>query len=460
MKIDYSNIVQMQKSFFFTGKTLQFTYRRDTLQKLKNAILSNQKAIINALSSDFKRPDVEIYTSELCIVLNEIEDNLKNLKKWIRPHSHKTPLINQPGSTWQLPYPFGSVLIVGPWNYPFGLIMRPLVNAISAGNCVILKPSEFTPATAECIQSMISDSFLPELVTVVPGNPEITSRLISSNIDYLFFIGSTRTGQIVMNQCAEHLIPVTLELGGKNPCIVCPDCNLKTAARRITWGKFFNAGQTCVAPDFVLIPRTKHREFIIYLKKSIQSMYGCDPLRSPDYARIINDSHFDRLQKLIRCGQVVTGGKCIRKQKYISPTVMTNVKWNSPLMQEEIFGPILPVIIYDSFDEIINYLNTHPSPLAIYCFSNDSYLRKRIEQETKSGNICYNGTLHLMIARGLPFGGTGYSGMGRYGGKAGFDQFSYIRCIMKKYSALEFPLLYPPYRFSWELISSLRRLLF
>ncbi len=460
MKIDYNNIVQMQKTFFLTGKTLQFTYRRDVLQKLKNVILSNQNTIIHALSSDFKRPLIEIYTSELCTVLNEIEDNLKNLKNWIRPHFHRIPLINQPASAWQFPYPFGSVLIVGPWNYPFGLIMRPLVNAISAGNCVILKPSEFTPATAECIHSILSDSFLPEQVSVVPGNPEITSKLISSNIDYLFFIGSTRTGHIVMKQCAEHLIPVTLELGGKNPCIVSADCNLKTAARRIAWGKFFNAGQTCVAPDFVLIPRTQNREFINCLNLFIQNMFGSDPLKSPDYARIINDSHFDRLQKLIRCGQVVTGGKCIRKQKYIAPTVMTNVKWDSPLMQEEIFGPILPVITYDSLDEIINYLNTHPSPLAIYCFTNSNYLQKRIEQETKSGNICYNGTLHLMVARGLPFGGIGCSGMGKYGGKAGFNQFSYIRSIMRKSSVFEFRLLYPPYRLSWKAISIMRRLLF
>jgi aldehyde dehydrogenase (NAD+) len=382
------------------------------------------------------------------------------LKKWARPRQYHPFMINRPAQCHSSHAPYGSALIIGPWNYPAALVLLPLVHAIAAGNCSILKPSEHAPVTSRCIRTIMERGFDPAYLSVVEGGPDVVNELIDAKPDFIFFTGGKNTGSIIMAQAARAIIPLALELGGKNPCIIDAAFDLKVAARRIVWGKFFNAGQSCMAPDYCLIPKNRAVQFSQYLQQEITVQFGTDPARSPDYGRIVNRFHFDRLNRLLKGGRIIHGGIASARDLYISPTVIDGVDWDSPVMTEEIFGPILPILHFDHPQSVPGIVNRTPHPLAVYCFSDDPVFRLSISNGIQTGNICFNGTLHLTLATGLPFGGVGKSGMGRYHGQAGFEQFSYMRSVMEKSGRFEFTAMYPPYLVPVRLLAWLRKLLF
>jgi acyl-CoA reductase-like NAD-dependent aldehyde dehydrogenase len=452
-------IVAAQQRFFVQGTTLPLAFRRKALINLKQIVLKEQRHILDAIIADCAKPRLEAFTSEIATVLWEIDLALKQLGAWATPATSGNALVNFPSRVRSAAHPYGSVLIAGPWNYPFGLLATPLVSALSAGNCAILKPSEHAPSTTRCIAEIIAKYFDPAHLTVSEGGPVEMRALIGSGIDFIFFTGSTSGGRSVMLEAAQHLIPLTLELGGKNPCIVDRDIPLAVTARRIAWGKFFNAGQTCTAPDYCLVQRDIAHALERALVAAIRSFFGNDPSKSPDYGRIATPVHFKRLTKLFAHETITYGGSIQEHDRYIEPTIVYNPQWESPIMQDEIFGPILPIIPFTMLDEALGCIRRLPSPIAVYCFSKSKEFLSRVERNTRSGNICFNGTLHLMLAKGLPFGGIGPSGMGRYHGKAGFDQFSYQRSIVEKPLRLECALLYPPYRVAVSFLSKLRKVL-
>jgi aldehyde dehydrogenase (NAD+) len=344
--------------------------------------------------------------------------------------------------------PFGVVLILGPWNYPLQLLVSPLVSAIAAGNCVALKPSELAPRTAEAIARLIRDCFEERLVTVVNGGPDVAEALLRQRFDKIFFTGSTRVGRLVMEAAAKHLTPVTLELGGKCPAIVCADASLALAARRIAWGKFLNAGQTCVAPDFVLVAREARDPFLAAMRKVLPEFYGDDAARSEDYGRIVNRAHFERLVSYLQDGKAVHGGRHDAKDLFIAPTILANVSPDAAVMQEEIFGPILPVLEFDKLDHALALLRGRPTPLALYVFTRDRATEARVLAEARSGGACVNDVVSHMIGPGLPFGGLGASGMGAYRGRAGFEAFSHQRAVLRRATWPDLPFRYPPQKLS------------
>ena len=369
------------------------------------------------------------------------------------PQRRRLPPLAWPGKGCVLREPLGVALIIGPWNYPFQLLLSPLLAAIAAGNCAVLKPSEFSPHTARVISKLIADTFPSEHITVVEGDRKTAEALLLEKFDTIFFTGSTSVGKAVMASAARHLTPVTLELGGKCPAIVCSDAPLEVAARRIAWGKFMNAGQTCVAPDFVLAERQVIEPLVEALRNVIREFYGENPQASPDYGRIVNRRHFDRL---IGCA-----GSCEHEAEdlYIAPTILPNVSWADPVMQEEIFGPILPVIPFDSMDEVLGMLIDRPAPLALYLFTNDRAIQNRVLSGTRSGGVCINDTVVHMVGHDLPFGGVGESGMGKCHGKAGFECFSHERTIVRRSTSFDFRFRYPPPKLSLEKLKKACRFL-
>jgi aldehyde dehydrogenase (NAD+) len=350
-----------------------------------------------------------------------------------------------PASAWVQPEPLGVALIIGPWNYPFQLLLSPLVGAIAAGNCAILKPSEHAPHTAGLVADLIRSVFDSNYVAVVEGDAEVSQQLLAEKFDHIFFTGGTEIGRIVMQAAAKNLTPVTLELGGKSPCIVDRTTRLDYAAKRIAWGKFINAGQTCIAPDYLLVDRTVKVEFMTHLLKAIQDLYGDDPAASPDFARIINQRQLTRLKSLLNSGKVVLGGDVNEADRYISPTVLDEVTWTDLVMESEIFGPILPVLTYDRLDEAIDQINARPKPLALYVFSEDKAVQDRVLRSTSSGGVCINDTVMQVSLSSLPFGGVGDSGMGSYHGRASFDTFSHYRSVLKRSMKFELNWRYAPY---------------
>ena len=360
----------------------------------------------------------------------------------------RTPGFGAPARGWVQPEPFGVALILGPWNYPLQLLLTPLASAIAAGNGVVLKPSELAPHTAEAIAELIRNNFADEFVAVVNGGAEVAEALLRERFDTIFFTGSTRVGQAVMTAAARHLTPVSLELGGKCPTLVCADAPVELAARRIAWGKFLNAGQTCVAPDFVLVDRRVREPFVAALQKSLREFYGTDPQRSEDYGRIVNARHFERLTNYLRDGRVVHGGETDAPDLFIAPTILTEVSPNAPVMQEEIFGPILPVLEFDRLDDVLTALRERPTPLALYLFTRDRATEARVLAEARSGGVCVNDVVSHMIGTGLPFGGLGASGMGAYHGRAGFDAFTHQRAVLRRSVRFDTPFRYPPPKLS------------
>jgi len=450
-QLEVNNLVRQQRNFFSTNQTKDVSFRIEKLKLLKNTILENKEAILNALKSDLNKPRFESYVTEL-LVVKEIDYAIKHIKSWTKPQRVATPLEQFPSSALIYPEPRGIVLIVSPWNYPFNLMISPLVGAIAAGNCAILKPSEIALHTSHLLADIFKKNFDTAYIAVVEGDVETSQQLLKEKFDRIFFTGSTAVGKIIMEAAAKHLTPVTLELGGKTPCIVDADVHIERAARRIAWGKFINAGQTCVAPDYLLLDRTIKKDFLDSIKKCIQEFYGDDPAKSPDYARIINKRHFNRLAAFLNDGKIIAGGQTDVENNYIAPTVMDNVSLNAPVMQEEIFGPILPVIEYNDLTEAISIVNERPKPLALYFFSKNKNHQERVLRETSSGGVCINDTvMHLGVPE-LPFGGVGDSGMGSYHGKASFDIFSHQKSVLKNSFLMDIKLRYAPYEGKLNLI--------
>ncbi|MEG4500243.1 aldehyde dehydrogenase [Microcoleus sp. F10-C6] len=448
-----SDIIQQQRQFFATGKTKDVDFRIEQLKKLKSAIELNQSRIVDAVKADLGRPEFEAYLEIASIA--EVNYALKNLKSWVKPRKVPASIDQFPASARIYPEPLGVALIIGPWNYPFQLMISPLVGAIAAGNCAFLKPSEIASHTSEVIADMISKTFDPVYVAAVEGGVEISQQLLAEKFDHIFFTGGTKIGRIVMEAAAKNLTPVTLELGGKSPCIVDSDIQVEYTAKRIAWGKFLNAGQTCIAPDYLLVDRKVKPDLMAAIKTTIQEFYGDDPQKSPDYSRIINQRQLERLSAFIKDGEIVVGGQVKPEDRYIAPTVLDKVYWDSPVMQDEIFGPILPVLEYDNFGEAIAQINARPKPLALYLFSKNKEKQQRVLQETSSGGVCINDTVMQVGVTDLPFGGVGDSGIGTYHGKASFDTFSHYKSVLQKSFLLDLKWRYAPYKGKLDLIKKI-----
>ena len=445
MPQNIASIVKRQREFFAAGNTKPVPFRLAALASLAAAIRGSEGAIMDALAADMKKSRFEAYLAEIGAALDSIAQFRDNLKAWAAPRRVPSPFHSFPAASRVQPQPRGVALIIGPWNYPFVLVLDPLVAAIGAGNCAVLKPSEFAPHTAAVTAALVRDTFDPGFVTVVQGDARVAEELVAERFDHIFYSGGSAVGRLVMKAAAKHLTPVTLELGGKSPCVVEPDADLRLAARRIAWGKFFNAGQTCVAPDYLLAHRGIAKELLERLADAVLGFYGDDPRKSPDYPRIVDRRHFERVRALIASGKPFIGGIADEADCYIAPTILTGVPPDSPVMREEIFGPVLPVLEYGDLDEALAFVNGREKPLALYFFSSSAKSVERARNETSSGGLCVNDTMMQIGNRHLPFGGVGESGIGAYHGKAGFDTFSHLRAEMVRGAWLDVPLRYPPY---------------
>jgi aldehyde dehydrogenase (NAD+) len=444
----FAETIHKQRDFFHTSQTKEVSFRIQQLKTLKQAIIENEAAIFNALKADLNKPVVESFNAEILLVIKEIEYAIKNIKNWTKPKKAEVPWQFFPASAKIYPEPLGVVLILGAWNYPFQLVVAPLIGAIAAGNCAIIKPSEIASHTSNLVAEIFEKYFDKSYLAAIEGGVETSQTLLAEKFDHIFFTGGAAVGKIVMQAAAKQLTPVTLELGGKSPCIVDSNVDLKIAARRITWGKFFNAGQTCLAPDYLLVDKKIKDNLLNEIKKCLQEFYGENPAKSPDYARIINQKQFDRLVnylKYLKNGKIIIGGETTSEERYIAPTIIDSVSWEDAIMQEEIFGPILPVIEFTDIAEAINIINSQPKPLALYLFSQNQNLQKQVISETSFGGGCINHTIIHYAVPSLPFGGIGNSGIGSYHGKASFDTFSHYKSVLKKPFLLDVKVLYPPY---------------
>lgn len=440
------DLVQKQRTFFLTGTTLDINYRIHALKKLQQALQTHQDAINQALQSDLGKSAFEGYMCEIGLVLSEITYMLKHTRKFAKEKTVRTPLAQFHSRSFRKPSPYGVTLIMSPWNYPLLLSIDPLVDAIAAGNTAIIKPSAYSPATSEMVKSIIEECFDPEYVAVVTGGREENTCLLNEHFDYIFFTGSQSVGKEVMKHAAMHLTPVTLELGGKSPCIVEKSANLKLAAKRIVFGKFLNCGQTCVAPDYIYCDKEIKNELIVEIKKQIRKQFGDMPLNNPDYGKIISDKHFDRICNLIEQPKVVHGGKHNAETLQIEPTVMDSVTFEDSIMQQEIFGPVLPVLTYETLDEAIAKINSMAHPLALYIFTNDKACAKKAISHCGFGGGCINDVVIHLATSEMGFGGFGESGMGSYHGKDGFDTFSHYKSIVDKKTWIDLPMRYQPYK--------------
>lgn len=438
--------VEKQRLFFNTHKTKDIDFRISQLKTLKKAILAYEERLYDALWKDLHKSKFEAFVTEIGLVLTEIGEHIRHLRKWAKPERVFTNQMIHFWSTSRIyKEPFGLILVIAPWNYPFQLLINPLVGAISAGNCVTLKASEYTPTVAEVMGRMITEFFPPEYITLFGGGREANHALLSQEWDYIFFTGSPLVGKIVLEAAAKKLTPVSLELGGKSPCIVDRDANLKVAASRIVWGKYINAGQTCIAPDYLFVHQSVKMELMELMKQKIKEYFGENPKSSPDYVHIATVSKTARLAEFLKGAHLVTGGEIDLEARYISPTIIDAVKPSDPVMQEEIFGPILPVMEFLKLSEVTNYINTHPKPLALYYFSDSKVNQTEMIRTTSSGGGCINEVLMHVANDRLPFGGVGNSGIGHYHGKFSFEVFSHSRSIMKKANFIDIPMRYAPY---------------
>jgi aldehyde dehydrogenase (NAD+) len=442
--MDFATVVQRHRSFFQSGATRPLKFRRAQLEQLLAALDQNEAALLAALHADLRKSPDQAYATEMALVQAEIRCALRNLCRWAAPQRGRTPWFVAPAKGWVQPEPFGVALIFSPWNYPLQLLFAPLVSAIAAGNCAVLKPSEIAPHTAEAVAKLIRENFAEEFISIAPGGVDVAEALLRERFDKIFFTGGTQAGRAVMAAAARHLTPVTLELGGKCPAIVCADAPIELAARRIAWGKFMNAGQTCVAPDFVLVERSVRDAFVAALQKSLREFYGADPSQSKDYGRIVNKRHFDRLVNYLRDGKVIYGGTHDAKDLFIAPTILTDVSMESAVMQEEIFGPLLPVLEFAKLDDALALLRPRTTPLALYVFTRDRGVEARVLAETRSGGACVNDVVFQMVGTGLPFGGLGESGMGAYHGRVGFEAFTHQRAVLRRALWVDPPFRYPP----------------
>ncbi|MEY8353895.1 aldehyde dehydrogenase [Lachnospiraceae bacterium 54-53] len=446
----YQELIKKQRQFFYTDQTKSYEFRINQLEKLEKAIRQYESALYDAFDKDLRKSRFEVYSTEIGFVLSSIRGVKKRLKGWMKPKRVGNPLFLAGSKSYIINEPYGVMLIIGPYNYPFQLTMEPLVGAIAAGNTAVIKPSELTPHVSGVIREMIEKTFGEEYVCVVEGEVEETTRLLEQRFDYIFFTGSPRVGKIVMEAAAENLTPVTLELGGKSPAIVTGDANAAEAAVKIVWGKFLNTGQTCVAPDYVLADERIKSLLLAEMKKAVRSFYGEDPLQSRDYGRMATVSHWKRVDRLLKAsaGHVVIGGESEESEKYISPTILDDVAWEDRMMQEEIFGPVLPVISYAARDfekDVIDAVRNREKPLALYLFTRDPEIRKRVIKSLSFGGGVINDTILHLSNTNLPFGGVGNSGIGSYHGIHGFQAFSHRKSVIEKSELIKLNMLYPPY---------------
>lgn len=439
------NIISDQRAFFNTQLTKNIEFRKEQLTKLYNIVSSNEKQILDALYSDFKKSTFEGYATEIGLVLSEIKYHIKNLKKWHSPVRKKGNLLDFYSSATLIAEPYGQVLIIAPWNYPFQLAITPLIGAISAGNTAIIKPSEIAPATFKIITKIISETFPENYIYCAEGGRAVAEELLRLKFNFIFFTGSENVGRKVMQAAALNLCPICLELGGKSPCIIDKTANIDLSCKRIVWGKFLNAGQTCVAPDYILVDKHISNEVKICLKKYIQVFYGSNPYNSKDFARIINDNHYQRIKSLINPEKVYFGGELNENERYIAPTILENIDFKDKIMQEEIFGPVLPIIEYSDPEEFIEILKNGNVPLSLYVFSKNKGFINKMLSEIEAGNVNVNDTVMQFANKNIPFGGKGNSGMGSYHGKQSFDCFSHFKAVNKKTILFDLPFRYPPY---------------
>ena len=455
----YQEILQQQKTFFNSHQTKDVSFIISSLKQLKTEILKQETAVSDAIYKDFKKPIFETYVTEISVVLQDIDYAIKHIKSWSKPQRVSPALLNFPSSEFIYNEPYGNVLIISPWNYPFQLAFAPLVNAIACGNTVVLKPSELTPNTSSIVSKIIAKVFKPEHATVTEGAVETATALLNLKWDYIFFTGSVKVGKIVAKAGAPHLTPMTLELGGKNPCIIDETANIKLTAKRIIWGKFLNAGQTCIAPDYILIHHSKKEAFYSALKDEITIAYGENPEQSEDYTRIVNEANFKRLNSFLTNETIVIGGQTNPGDNYLAPTVLDESNLNSEVMKDEIFGPILPVISYTTFEDLKTTLNNYAKPLALYAFTNNNAFKTRILKEFSFGGGVINDTIIQFTNHKLPFGGVGESGIGAYHGKYSFQTFSHQKSIVKKGNWLDLPFRYAPYTAKLKTIKKLLKFL-
>ncbi|UTI42377.1 aldehyde dehydrogenase [Niallia sp. RD1] len=434
------------KSFFSTQATLPLAFRIEQLEKLRNAIVEKEQILLKALQKDLGKHPFESYASEIGFVLQSIRHTIKHLKKWMKPKKVRSTWSLFPSKGEILNEPYGTVLIIGPFNYPFQLLIEPLIGAIAAGNCAILKPSELVPTVSAVVTEMINTTFEPAYISSVEGGVETNQALIHANFDYIFFTGSTKVGKIVMEAAAQHLTPVTLELGGKSPVIIDETANLTIAAKRIIWSKTLNAGQTCVAPDYIMVHESVKESFIVEMKKTLVNYFGETIEDKEDFGRIVSERHFLRLREMLEVDRkaILFGGKSNRDTRFIEPTIL-DATWDSATMQEEIFGPILPILTYKELEKAIESIRKLDKPLALYLFTNNKETETKVLRAISSGGVCINDVLTHIVPPNLPFGGVGASGMGAYHGEYSFTTFSHQKSILRKSTRVDIPILYPPY---------------
>ena len=452
----FSEILEKQRAFFTTGATKDLAFRIELLKNLERWVSRHDEDIMAALKTDLNRAPFEAYATEVGTTLDEVRYTLRHIRCWNRPKRVLSNIKNFPSCGKIYPEPYGVALIMSPWNYPFLLTVTPIIAAVAAGNCAMVKPSAYSPASSSLVAKMCAEVFDPEHIAVIEGGREANKALLDERYDLIFFTGSTTVGKTVMQAAANHLTPVILELGGKSPCVVDETANLKIAAKRIVWGKFVNAGQTCVAPDYILAHQSIKEKLLHEMQTAIRAMYGARPHENPNFPKIINEKHFHRLLGLMAGEKIVMGGASNPATLQIEPTLLDEVKWDAPVMSEEIFGPIMPVLTYSSLESVVKMINDRPKPLAAYLFTAKKKTERYFLGNVSFGGGCINDTIvHLSVPR-LPFGGVGASGMGSYHGKAGFDAFTHYRSVLHKSKYIDIPTRYPPYTdFAMKMIKKL-----
>lgn len=456
---DINLIFKNQKEFFESGKTINVDYRIKNLKKLNDIIKKNEDKILNELKKDLGKSNFEGYVTEVGILYDDINFHIKNVKKWSSEEKRKSPIVYYPSKSYIYKEPYGVTLIIGPFNYPFQLVIAPLIGAISAGNTAIIKPSENSRNIALLLEKLINENFPEGYLRVVNplGGKETVSLLLDKPFDYIFFTGSVRVGKLVMQKAAQHLTPVTLELGGKSPCIVDSDAKLKLAAKRIVWGKFLNAGQTCVAPDYLCVHKSVKDELLKLIINEIRVQFGENVRNSEDYPRIVNKSSLERLSGYLNDGKIYYGGNIDEDNLYMEPTLIIKPDLNSPLMSDEIFGPILPILVYEDLDNVIKFINHREKPLALYYFSESKKKIKYILTSTTSGGVTINDTIIHVANPNLPFGGVGNSGVGKYHGKESFETFTHNKSVMKRGTFIEFNIRFAPYKNKLNLVKRIMK---
>ncbi|MCI5957500.1 MAG: aldehyde dehydrogenase [Clostridiales bacterium] len=442
---DFTAMVNAQRAYFLTQATKPYAFRMRMLNALDAWIEANEERILSALTEDLGKSAYEGYLTEIAMVKQELQDAKRNLKRWMRPRRARTAMGQLPGRCRIYREPYGVTLIMSPWNYPFQLTVAPLIGAICAGDCAVVKPSAYSAATSRLLRDMAEALFEPRYIAAVEGGREENAGLLEQKFDFIFFTGSPAVGRLVMQKAAAHLTPVSLELGGKSPVIVDETADIALAARRIAWGKFLNAGQTCVAPDYVLVHHSREQQLLEALIGEVRAMYTSAPLRNPDFPKIINLRHFERLVGLMQSGVISHGGQIDVWERRIAPTLLTDVTWDEPIMQEEIFGPLLPILTYRSLDEAIARILERPKPLALYLFTQSAQTRARVLEEVSFGGGCVNDTVLHLATTHMPFGGVGESGMGGYHGRYSFETFSHPKSVLTRFAWPDISLRYPPY---------------